>query len=150
VSDPRIVLSSVPDLPQDEILSQLLFNTARARLSPFQVAQIAAAIASLSGAGSSFGDPLAKVRAALGLDQLSIGSGANGGATLQVGRYLAPGVRLGVQQSASGGGSQATVQIDIARGLKLETSAGSGAAPSAGVGQGGSSASVGIKYEFEY
>ena len=150
VSDPRIVLSSVPDLPQDEILSQLLFNTARARLSPFQVAQIAAAIASLSGAGSSFGDPLAKVRAALGLDQLSIGSGSNGGATLQVGRYLAPGVRLGVQQSASGGGSQATVQIDIARGLKLETSAGSGAAPSAGVGQGGSSASVGIKYEFEY
>ena len=59
--DPKITLSSVPDMPQDEILSQLLFNTSTSKLSPLQLAQIAAALASLSGATSGF-DPLESLR----------------------------------------------------------------------------------------
>jgi translocation and assembly module TamB len=148
VRSPKIVLSSVPDLPQDEILSQLLFNTTRSRLSAFQVAQIAAALASISGVGSSVTDPLGSVRAKLGLDQLSVGSDANGGSTLQLGRYVAPGVRIGAAQSASGTGTQARVQIDIAKGLKLQTTAGTGSAQAQGSSSGGTS--VGVMYEFEY
>ena len=150
IKDPKFVLSSVPDLPQDEILSQLLFSTARSRLSPFQVAQIAAALASLSGVGPAIGDPLAGIRSKLGLDQLSVGTGATGGAALQAGRYVAPGVRVGAQQSATGTGTQATVQIDIAKGLKFETTAGTGSASATGEAVGGDAASVGITYQFEY
>jgi len=151
VRDPKITLSSVPDMPQDEILSQLLFNTAKSRLNPFQVAQIAAALASISGVGPSVGDPLGGVRSALGLDQLSVGSDASGGTALQAGRYLAPGVRVGASQSATGTGTQATVQIDLAKGLKLETTVGSGSA-SATPGVAGSSngTGVGLTYQFEY
>ena len=151
VRDPKIALSSVPDMPQDEILSQLLFHTAKTRLNPFQLAQIAAALASLSGTGPSIGDPLGGVRSALGLDQLSVGSNASGGAALQAGRYVAPGVRIGATQSATGTGSQATVQIDLAKGLKLETTLGSGSA-SATPGVAGSSngTGVGLTYQFEY
>jgi translocation and assembly module TamB len=151
VRDPKIVLSSMPDMPQDEILAQLLFNSAKAKLNPFQVAQIAAALASISGVGPSIGDPLGRVRSALGLDQLSVGSDASGGTTLQAGRYLAPGVRLGASQSASGGGSQATVEIDVAKGLKLQTTAGTGSTSATpGVGGSMNGSGVGLLYQFEY
>jgi translocation and assembly module TamB len=149
-SDPKITLSSVPDLPQDEILAQLLFNTSTSKLSPLQLAQIAAALATLSGATGGF-DPLDSVRTKLGLDRLSVGSDASGNPTLQAGRYVARGVYVGAQQSASGSGTQATVQIDLAKGLKLETTAGSSGSSSAtGSASSGDAASVGLTYQFEY
>ncbi|WP_254073337.1 translocation/assembly module TamB domain-containing protein [Acidisphaera sp. S103] len=148
-SDPKITLSSVPDMPQDEILSQLLFNTSTSKLSALQLAQIAAALASLSGATAGF-DPLESLRTGLGLDRLSIGSSSTGAPTLQAGRYVARGVYVGAQQSASGGGTQATVQIDLAKGLKLETTAGSGSTSATGAASSGDAASIGITYQFEY
>lgn len=147
--DPKITLSSVPDMPQDEILAQLLFNTSTSKLSPFQLAEIAAALASLSGATSGF-DPLESLRNTFGLDRLSVGSSSSGSPTLEAGRYLARGVYLGAKQSASGGGTQATVQVDIAKGLKLETTAGSGSTTATGSTSSADAASVGLTYQFEY
>ena len=147
--DPKITLSSVPDMPQDEILAQLLFNTSTSKLSPLQLAQIAAALASLSGAAPGF-DPLESLRNTFGLDKLSVGSSSTGSPTLEAGRYLARGVYLGAKQSASGGGSQATVQVDIAKGLKLETTAGSGSSSATGSTSSADAASVGVTYQFEY
>jgi len=43
-SDPEVTFSSVPELPQDEILAQLIFQKGIAELSPLQVARLAAAI----------------------------------------------------------------------------------------------------------
>lgn len=149
-SDPKIVLSSVPEMPQDEILAQILFGTSTSKLSPLQLAQIATALASLSGAAPGF-DPLDSIRTSLGLDRLSVGSDASGNPTLQAGRYIARGVYVGAQQSASGSGTQATVQIDLAKGLKLEATAGSSQAASAtGSASSGDAASVGVTYQFEY
>jgi translocation and assembly module TamB len=148
--DLKITLSSEPEMPQDEILAQLLFNTSTSKLSPLQVAQIAAALASLSGATSGF-DPLDKVRTTLGLDRLTVGSDVTGNPTLEAGRYVARGVYVGAKQSASGSGSQATVQVDLAKGLKLETTAGSSSLSSAtGAANSGDAASVGLTYQFEY
>ncbi len=147
--DPKITLSSVPDMPQDEILSQLLFNTTTSKLSPLQLAQIAAALASLSGATSGF-DPLESLRTTFGLDRLSVGSSSTGSPTLEAGRYLARGVYLGAKQSASGSGTQATVQVDLAKGLKLETTAGSGSSSATGATSSADAASVGLTYQFEY
>jgi translocation and assembly module TamB len=149
VSKPKITLSSVPDMPQDEILSQLLFNTSTSKLSPFQLAQIGAALASLSGATGGF-DPLESLRTTFGLDRLSVGSSSTGSPTLEAGRYVARGVYVGAKQSASGSGTQATVQIDLAKGLKLETTAGSGSASATGSAGSADAASVGITYQFEY
>jgi translocation and assembly module TamB len=148
-SDPKITLSSVPSLPQDEILSQLLFKTSTAKLSPFQLAQIAAGLASLSGATPGF-DPLEKLRTTFGLDRLSVGRSTSGNPTLEAGRYLAPGVYLGAKQNATGTGTQATVQIDIAKGLKLETTAGSGSNSATGSAGSADAASLGLTYRFEY
>ena len=146
----KITLSSVPDLPQDEILSQLLFNTARSRLSPFQLAEIAAALAQISGVGGGATDPLGGLRSALGLDQLSVGSGAGGAATLQAGRYVARGVRVGASQSATGGQTAASVQIDLAKGLKLETTVATSSSATAATPGTSNGTSVGLTYQFEY
>jgi translocation and assembly module TamB len=148
--NPKITLSSVPDLPQDEVLAHLLFGKGVGALGPLEIAGIASGLATLSGAGGGIGDPLDKVRRGLGLDRLAVGSGANGGATLEAGRYLAPGVYLGAKQSASGGGAQASVQIDIAKGLKLEGTAGTGGTSAVGSASSSNGTSVGLTYQFEY
>jgi translocation and assembly module TamB len=144
--NPKITLSSVPDMPQDEILAQIMFHRRTSSLSPFEVAQVAAALASFSGATSS--DPLANLGKSLGLDRLSLGTNNAGTATLQAGRYLAPGVYLGAKQSASGG-TQAALQFDITKGLKLETTTGMGGGNPQGT-KDTSGSSVGLTYQFEY
>ena len=153
VSKPVIKLSSVPDLPQDEVLAYLIFKRSAKELGPFQIASIAAAIAELSGVGGDGGlNPLESVRKGLGLDRLSIGAGSNipgsgtgsgstsNTPTIEAGRYVANGVYVGAKQGTSGSQTQATVQIDITKGLKIETDVGSG--------QGGNQ--VGLTYQFEY
>ncbi len=152
-SAPKIKLSAVPELPQDEVLAQLLFHTSSSKLTPLQLAQIAAGLAQVSGAGGGF-DPLNSIRSALGLDTLSIGGGQNGsGPSVQAGHYVAPGVYVGAKQNASGSGTQATVQIDLMKGLKLETNVATSSATQAnstGAAASDSGTSVGLTYQFEY
>jgi len=150
-SKPKITLSSVPELPQDEILARLLFNKSAVNLGPVELAQIAAALAQMAG-GSGF-NPLDSVRAGLGLDRLSVSGGANGqssGATVEAGRTIAPGVYLGAKQNATGSGTQATVEIDLGRGLKLQAGLGAGGAGDATGASGSSGNDVGITYQFDY
>lgn len=141
-SAPTIKLSSVPDLPQDEVIAYLLFRRSLKDLGPFQYAAIVASIAQLTGVGGGDSlNPLEKVRTGLGLDRLSVGAAATGsGATVEAGRYVANGVYLGAKQGTSGTGTGATLQIDITKGLKLETDV--------GTGSGGNQ--VGVTYQFEY
>ncbi|HWA79415.1 MAG TPA: translocation/assembly module TamB domain-containing protein, partial [Acetobacteraceae bacterium] len=146
---PTVTLSSVPELPQDQILATLLFGGNSTSLSPFQIAEIANSLTTLTGVGPSTGDPLAALRGGLGLDQLSVGSSANGSPTLQAGRYLAPGVYVGANQPASGGGSQAEVQINLTKQLQLNATVGAGPANATGATP-TSGTSVGITYQFQY
>jgi translocation and assembly module TamB len=142
---PTITLSASPPLPSDEVLSELLFGQATSSLSPFQAASLAAALASLSGiGGSAVSDPLGGVRNALGLDELSLGGSGAGPPTVDAGRYVAPGIYVGAQQSTSGQGTQATVQINLYKGLQVQTSTGTSG------GGAGASSSVGLTYQFNY
>ena len=147
---PKITLSSVPELPQDEILAQLLFNRSANQLGPFQLAEIAAALASFSGVAPGAADPLAGVRGTLGLDRLSVGSDSNGNATVEAGRYVARNVYVGARQAASGTGSQAVVQVDIAKGLKLQGTVGNGTSSATGSNTESNATSIGLQYQFEY
>jgi translocation and assembly module TamB len=146
---PKISLSSTPDLPQDEILAQLLFGQSVKQLTPFQVVEIAQALAAISGIGG--GDPLAGVRKGLGLDRLSVGaaSGNGPGATVEAGKYVASGVYVGTKQGTSGS-TQAQVQIDLTKHLKLETQLGSGGTATGATPDNDPGSSVGLTYQFEY
>jgi translocation and assembly module TamB len=151
VSNPKITLSSIPELPQDEILAQILFGRSASSLSPFELAQIASALAQLTGVTSGGLDPLNSIREGLGLDQLSVGTSASGQVTLEAGRYVTPGVYVGVEQGASVDSTKAKVQVDLTKRLKLEgtvgTSSGSATGSSASAER---STSIGVTYELEY
>jgi len=71
-TQPKIALSSQPELPQDEILSRVLFGTSVSSITAAQGLQIAQAAAALATGG----DPgiLDRVRQGLGLDRLTLGS----------------------------------------------------------------------------
>ncbi|MEP6968195.1 MAG: translocation/assembly module TamB domain-containing protein, partial [Pseudomonadota bacterium] len=71
---PVIALTSSPVLPQDEILSQVLFGSSAAQLSPFEAAQLASALAGLSGGGGF--DVIGGLRNFAHLDRLAIGGNA--------------------------------------------------------------------------
>jgi translocation and assembly module TamB len=149
---PKITLSSVPDLPQDEVLAHLLFGTSVKDLSTVQIAEIAAALAQLSGVTGSGSDPLGAVRKGLGLDRLSVGSaaGTGNGATLEAGRYVARGVFIGAKQNTSGG-TAAEVQIDLTKRLKLTSQLATGGGSVQGATPDNDPGStIGLSYGFDY
>jgi len=68
---PEISFASVPQLPQEELLSRILFGTSITNLSAPEALQLASAVAALnSGTGSL--DPINALRRAVGLDRLRI------------------------------------------------------------------------------
>jgi translocation and assembly module TamB len=149
---PKITLSSVPELPQDEVLAHLLFGESVKDLSTVQIAEIAAALAELSGVTGSGGDPLAAVRKGLGLDRLSVGggTGSSNGATVEAGRYVARGVYVGAKQNTSGG-TAAEVQIDLTKRLKLTSQLATGGGSVQGATPDNDPGStIGLSYGFDY
>jgi translocation and assembly module TamB len=86
VSEPDITFSSDPPLPEDEVLALVLFNRSAQDLSPFQLAQLAAAAAELAGGGGN--GLLSQLRSATGLDDLDIITDEEGGTAVRAGRYL--------------------------------------------------------------
>lgn len=88
--DPQIAFSSVPNLPQDEVLSRILFGSSIGNLSTMQAVQLAASLNSLRGSGGGL-NPLGKLRSASGVDRLRI-LGADDsegrGTALAAGQYL--------------------------------------------------------------
>ncbi|MGE3747086.1 MAG: translocation/assembly module TamB domain-containing protein, partial [Sphingomonadaceae bacterium] len=69
---PEIRFSSVPALPEDELLSRLLFGTSITNLSAPEALQLAAAVASLRQGGGDGLNPINAVRRVAGLDRLRI------------------------------------------------------------------------------
>jgi translocation and assembly module TamB len=70
-TDPRITFASSPGLPQDEIVSRILFGSSVTEISAIQAIQLAASLNSLRG-GSGGLDPIGALRNATGIDRLRI------------------------------------------------------------------------------
>jgi translocation and assembly module TamB len=105
---PEVSLTSDPVLPQDEILSQVLFGTSAAQLSPIEAAQLASAVASLAG-GRGF-DVLGNLREFAGLDRLVFaGDATTGGVTVAGGKYVSDKLYL---ELIGGGKAGEAVQLE--------------------------------------
>jgi translocation and assembly module TamB len=146
---PKITLTSSPELPQDEILSRLLFGVSIKELGALQVAQIGAALASLGGVGGGGMNPLMAVQKSLGLDRLSVGSAAGGGTSVEAGRYVSDRVFVGAKQNVSGG-TQTEVQVDLTRHLKLQATLGTGGTAQGATPDNDPGSSIGLSYQIEY
>jgi translocation and assembly module TamB len=129
-----VTFSSVPQLPQDEVVAQLLFGRSITELSPFQLAQLAAAVAELAGGGGP--SILDQLRAGLGFDDIDILTEPDGGTAVQVGKYISDNVYLGVRVGEETTG--VTINLDVTKNLKVRGEATERAS------------SLGIFYEREY
>lgn len=101
---PQIAFSSTPSLPQDEVLSRILFGTSISNISATQAIQLAAALNGLRGGGGGL-NPLGKLQNASGIDRLRVlgGDSASGrGAALAAGQYLTNNVYVEIITDAKG------------------------------------------------
>jgi translocation and assembly module TamB len=152
-SAPTVSLSSTPAVPQDEILARVLFNRGVGQITAGQGLQLAAAAGTLAGGGPGVLD---RLRGGLGLDWFRLGSGptgaasstlnpratstsAAGGTALSAGKYIAPGVSVGVSQGLSPPTSKVTVEIELRPHLTVQGEA----------GQSGSTG-IGLNYNYDY
>ena len=134
VTQPALKLSAVPALPQDEVLSRILFGKDMSNISPFQAIQIAQTLQQFSGKGNGGGsDPIAKLRGATGLDDLSVNSSDTGPTTVGAGKYLTDRVYLSVQSGADEKSNNAQIQIDLTRHLKAQSKVGAEAQTGGGL-----------------
>lgn len=117
--DPKFTFSSSPSLPEDEVLAQLIFGQSLSNLSPLQIAQLADAVAELSGVGGSTG-LLDKLRGQIGVDDIDVKTdNETGDTSVAVGKYLNERTYLSIEKGSKAGSGKATIDLSIGRGLKL-------------------------------
>jgi len=121
---PQVDFASVPALPEDELLSRLLFGASITNLSAPEALQLAAAVASLreGGAGGAANlNPINAIRRVAGLDRLRIlpADVATGqGTSVAAGKYI--GRRTYVEVITDGQGYSATrLEFQLTRWLSL-------------------------------
>ena len=142
LSKPKITLSSVPELPQDEIVSRILFNKSASRLNGFEAAQLALALADLSGAGGGAGNFMNLARRTLGVDVLRVDTQSTSQGdqpVLEAGKYLTDDVYLDVKQGATPETSSVGVGVDLTPNVSVESD----------MRQSGAS-DVGVKFKLDY
>ncbi|WP_026986040.1 translocation/assembly module TamB domain-containing protein [Fodinicurvata fenggangensis] len=138
-SSPEIKLTSNPILPEDEVLSRVLFNKNSSRLSPGEALMLANTAATLTSGGPGITDI---ARNMLGADVVSFtpGEEEDGGlGSVTVGRYLADGVFVGVEQGTQAGSTELDVELDVTNNIKVNSKTGSDG-----------SSQVGIRWQWDY
>jgi translocation and assembly module TamB len=118
--DPRITFSSSPGLPQDEIVSRILFGSSVGNLSAIQAVQLAASLNTLRGTGGGL-NPLGKLRAATGFDRLRVlgpDDTQGRGAALAAGKYIGDNIYLEVVTDARGF-TATQLEITLSRALSV-------------------------------
>jgi translocation and assembly module TamB len=138
VSDPKIQLSSDPEMPQDEILSNFLFDKSAGSITPIEAVQLANSAAQLAGMGGQGAGAMDKVRNSLGLDTLKF-SGDDSGPGVEAGRYVADGVYVGVKQGLGEDSSGAVLEYEVTPNITVESDIGADA-----------NSRVGVSMEWDY
>lgn len=123
--NPQIAFSSTPGLPQDEIVSRILFGDSITDLSPIQAVQLAASLNSLRGGGGGL-NPLGTLQSAAGIDRLRV-LGADDtegrGTAIAAGQYISKDIYLEV--ITDGRGYTATqLEISLTKALSILSQAG--------------------------
>lgn len=120
---PIISFTSIPAMPQEEVLSRLLFGSSITQLSAPEALQLASAVTSLRG-GKGGLDPINAVRKAAGLDRLRIlpaDQTTGQGTSIGVGKYITR--RIYVELISDGQGYSATrLEYQVFRWLSLLSS----------------------------
>lgn len=133
VTGPKISFSSVPSLPQDEILSRILFGRTTDKISPFQAVQLAQALRRFSGNGGGGFNPMQMLRSATGLDDISVETDSNGETTVGVGKYLTDKAYMEFEKGKAENSGAANIQIELTPNINIQSKIGADAQAGGGV-----------------
>jgi translocation and assembly module TamB len=113
---PEITLTSTPILPNDEVLSQVLFGKSASQLSPLEAAQMASALTALATGGGF--DVIGGLKSLTGLDRIALSGGDASGVSVSGGKYITDNVYL---ELTGGGrdGPSAQVEWRVRRSLSI-------------------------------
>jgi translocation and assembly module TamB len=115
--DPEVTFTSSPELPQEEVLAQLLFGRGLENLSAFQALQLANAVATLAGRGGE--GVVSRLRRSFGLDDLDIVADGDGSAALRAGKYISENVYTEVEVQ-QGGQTRLNLNLDLREGVTVK------------------------------
>lgn len=129
-NEPAFSFTSEPDLPQDEVLSRILFGKESGGLGPGQALQLAQIAAQFSGSGDGAFESLRKSLGVQGLD-ISLGAGGPGiGIQKAISDRISIGVKAGVSPEETG----VSVDVDVTRRIRVQGEIDANGAASVGVG----------------
>lgn len=134
VARPKIAFSSVPALPQDEVLSRILFGKTMNKITPFQAIQLTQTLARLSGQGGAGAfNPLDQIRNATGLDDISVDTDDAGDTSVGVGKYLTEKVYLELKKGSGEASGAANISVEVTPSISVESEIGQDAQGGGGV-----------------
>jgi translocation and assembly module TamB len=139
-ANPQVAFSSSPGLPQDEILSRVLFGSSISNLSAIQAVQLASSLNSLRGSGGGL-NPLGKLRSATGFDRLRVlgaDKTSGRGTALAAGKYISNNIYLEVVTDARGF-TATELEVTLSKALSVLSQAG-----------GSNSTSINVRYRKNY
>ncbi|AZL59250.1 translocation and assembly module protein TamB [Tabrizicola piscis] len=115
--DPEVSFTSIPDLPQEEVLARLLFGRDLNSISALQAAQLANAVAVLAGRGGE--GLVSRLRRGFGLDDLDVATAEDGSTALTAGKYIAENVYTEVEVE-QGGKTSVNLNLDLRQGVTVK------------------------------
>ncbi len=114
VRSPSVTLSSDPALPEDEILSRLLFDESVSELGAFEAAQLAAQLS-----GQSLLNIVGQLRDLAGIDRLSVSTDADGNIAVTGGVRLGDNVYVELGTGGTSALGQALVEWQLTPDLSV-------------------------------
>ena len=120
--DPKVRFTSSPELPEEEVLAQLLFGQGLQNLSPLQALQLASAVATLAGRGGE--GVISRLRTGIGVDNLDVKTNAQGGAEVTAGKYISKNAYTEVTVGQDGR-TEINLNLDLTDSLTARAGAGS-------------------------
>ncbi len=125
-TNPQIAFTSSPGLPQDEVVSRILFGSSVTEISALQAIQLAASLNSLRGGAGGL-NPLGRLRSATGLGRIRV-LGADQttgrGTAVAAGMYLSDDIYVEIITDARGF-TATQLEVSLSRTLTLLSQFGS-------------------------
>jgi translocation and assembly module TamB len=115
--NPEVRFTSSPELPQEEVLAQLLFGRGLDKISALQAAQLANAVAVLAGRGGV--GLVGNLRRTFGLDDLDVTTAEDGSTALKAGKYISENVYTEIEVDQDGK-SQINLNLDLREGVTVK------------------------------
>ena len=114
----KLELTSTPSLPQEEIISRVMFGRGSSELGRFESLRLAAAVARLAGFGSGGLGVLDLGRAVLGVDVLRVNSSTDKESgdeesSLEVGKFIGEKIYLGVEQGLEPDSTAVIMELEL-------------------------------------